>query len=154
MPQAKARAALLASADDVEAQFYEALASADLALLMSLWSDDDDVACVHPGGPRVAGHAAVRASFEALFANGAIAVRAHRVRRVESAGCSIHHVTERVDIRTAEGPRTAWVLATNVYFKTAQGWRLVLHHASPGTPDDAAQEPGARAAPGPSSTLH
>jgi ketosteroid isomerase-like protein len=24
------------------------------------------------------------------------------------------------------------VLATNVYMKTAQGWRLVAHHASPG----------------------
>jgi ketosteroid isomerase-like protein len=153
MPQAKARAALLASVDDIEAQFYEALAGADIELLMTLWSDDDEVACVHPGGPRVAGHAAVRASFEALFANGAIPVRAHRVRRVEGPGCSIHHVTERVDIRTAEGVRTAWVLATNVYFKTAQGWRMVLHHASPGSPD-AAQEPGARAAPAPPSTLH
>jgi ketosteroid isomerase-like protein len=26
----------------------------------------------------------------------------------------------------------AWVLATNAYLKTPDGWRLVLHHASPG----------------------
>jgi ketosteroid isomerase-like protein len=65
MPQTKARtAALLASADDVEAQFYEALASGDIERLMALWSEDDEVACVHPGGPRIVGHAAVRASFE------------------------------------------------------------------------------------------
>jgi ketosteroid isomerase-like protein len=153
MPTSKpARAALLASVDDVEAQFYEALASADLDPLMRLWSDDDEVACVHPGGPRVTGHGAVRASFEAIFANGAIPVRAHQVRRVESAGCSIHHVTERVDIRTAEGVQTAWVLATNVYFKTAQGWRLVLHHASPGM----AHEPEGASSAGatPRDTLH
>jgi hypothetical protein len=25
------------------------------------------------------------------------------------------------------------VLATNVYVKTAQGWRMVAHHASPGS---------------------
>jgi len=25
------------------------------------------------------------------------------------------------------------VVATNVYAKTAQGWRMVAHHASPGT---------------------
>jgi ketosteroid isomerase-like protein len=153
MPQSKsARASLLASADDVEAQFYEALASADLELLMTLWSDDDEIACVHPGGPRVAGHAAVRTSFEAIFANGAIPVRAHQVRRVEGAGCSIHHVTERVDICTAEGVQTAWVLATNVYFKTAQGWRLVLHHASPGSAR--APEPAAGSGPAPHDTLH
>jgi len=27
---------------------------------------------------------------------------------------------------------------TNVYHKTAQGWRMVAHHASPGTPQDGA----------------
>jgi hypothetical protein len=29
------------------------------------------------------------------------------------------------------------VLATNVFFKTPLGWRLVLHHASPGSPREA-----------------
>ena len=29
-----------------------------------------------------------------------------------------------------------WVLATNLYIKTAQGWRLASHHASPGTPHE------------------
>lgn len=138
MPQAKARAAaLLASADDVEAQFYEALASADLERLMALWSEDDEIACVHPGGPRLIGHAAVRASFEAIFANGAIPVRPQQVQRVQSSSACVHHVLERVDIATAEGPQTAWVLATNVFFKTALGWRLVLHHGSPGTTREA-----------------
>lgn len=138
MPQAKARAASLhASADDIEAQFYEALQAGDLARLMALWADDEEIACVHPGGPRLLGHGAIRASFEALFGNGAIPVRPQRVRRVQSASCSVHHVAERVDIRTAEGNQTAWVIATNVYFKTAQGWRLVLHHASPGSPHEA-----------------
>lgn len=136
-PPAKARAALMASVEDVEAQFYDALQRADLELLMSIWSDDDDVACVHPGGPRIVGHGAVRASFDAIFANGAIPVRPQQVRRIETAGCAVHHVLERVDIVTAEGAQTAWVLASNVYLKTAQGWRLVLHHASPGSPREA-----------------
>jgi ketosteroid isomerase-like protein len=150
MPQTKARsAALMASVDDVEAQFYEALQRADIERLMSAWSDDDDVACVHPGGPRIVGHGAVRASFDAMFANGPIPVRPQQVRRVETAGCAVHHVLERVDISTAEGAQTAWVLATNVFFKTTQGWRLVLHHASPGSPRDA-QEIAADAP----STLH
>jgi uncharacterized protein (TIGR02246 family) len=137
MSKAVARAALMASVDDVETQFYEALQRGDLELLMSLWSDDDDIACVHPGGPRVIGHAAVRASFDAIFANGAIPVLPQQVRRVENAGCAVHHVLERVDIAGAEGTQTGWVLATNVYLKTAQGWRLVLHHASPGSPREA-----------------
>jgi len=32
-----------------------------------------------------------------------------------------------------DGAREAVVIATNVFHKTAQGWRLVAHHASPGT---------------------
>jgi ketosteroid isomerase-like protein len=150
MSSTKARsAALMASVDDVEAQFYEALQRGDIERLMATWSDDDEVACVHPGGPRIVGHGAVRASFDAMFANGPIPVRPQQVRRVDNASSSVHHVLERVDINTAEGAQTAWVLATNVFFKTTQGWRLVLHHASPGSPREA-QEIAADAP----STLH
>jgi ketosteroid isomerase-like protein len=55
------------------------------------------------------------------------------VRRVESLASAVHNVLERVEVLTAEGPRHAFVLATNVYHKAAQGWRMVAHHASPGT---------------------
>ena len=134
MPRSKAQtAALLASPDDVEAQFYEALQQADLDKLMAVWSDDDDIACVHPGGPRLTGPAEIRASFEAIFANGAIPLQAQGVRRLQALGCAVHHVVERVTIAGADGERSAWVLATNVYLKTAQGWRMVAHHASPGS---------------------
>ena len=33
----------------------------------------------------------------------------------------------------SQGPQAAWTLATNVYVKTTQGWRMVAHHASPGS---------------------
>ena len=134
----------MASVDDVEAEFYEALQRADIERLMAVWSDDDDVVCVHPGGPRVVGHAAIRATFEAIFANGAIPARPERHKRVESAGCAVHNLLERVDVTTAEGTQTAWVIATNVYLKTAQGWRLAAHHASPGSsrePPEIAEAP-------------
>ena len=134
MPSPKAQtAALMASVDDVETQFYESLQRGDIERLMAVWSDDDEIVCVHPGGPRVVGPAAIRTTFEAIFSNGAIPVRPEKIKRIESAGCAVHNLLERVDIATAEGPQTAWVIATNVYLKTAQGWRLVAHHASPGT---------------------
>jgi len=78
------------------------------------------------------GAAAIRAAFEAMFANGAVRAHPERLRKVESLGAALHNVLERVDLVTAEGTQHAWVVATNVYFKTAQGWRLVAHHASPG----------------------
>jgi uncharacterized protein (TIGR02246 family) len=130
-------AELAGTPDEVEAQFYEALQQGDIQRLMAVWADDDEVVCVHPGGPRVIGTAAIRASFEAIFAGGAIPVRPEQVRRLHMLASALHHLVERIEVATNEGVQTAWVLATNVYVKTAQGWRLVAHHASPGMAHEA-----------------
>lgn len=124
---------LMATPDEVEAQFYDALREGDLEKLMAVWSDDDEVVCVHPGGPRIVGPRAVRAAFEAMFATGRIHAQPQQVRRVTLLDAAVHNLVERIVVRTDEGERTAFVVATNVYHKTAQGWRLVAHHASPGT---------------------
>ena len=119
--------------DDTEHAFYEALQHADIDRLMACWADDEDIVCVHPGGPRLVGHAAVRAAFEALFANGSVQAQPEKVRRLDAGSCSVHSVVERVQVMTDDGPQQAWVVATNVYAKTPQGWRMVAHHASPGS---------------------
>ena len=142
-------ATLIGSPDEVEAQFYEALQRGDIERLMALWADDDEIVCVHPGGMRVVGSAAIRASYEAIFANGGIPVRPEQVHRVAVPGCALHHLVERVEMAGKQGPRSAWVIATNLYLKTALGWRLASHHASPGL----AHEPPVIGGDAPS-TLH
>jgi ketosteroid isomerase-like protein len=129
-------AALGGSADEIEAQFYESLQRADLDRLMSLWADDDEVVCVHPGGARLVGAGAIRASFAAIFANGAIPVRPEHVHRLQWHGGELHHLLERIEVVTAEGSQVAYVVASNVYVKTAQGWRIAAHHASPGLAEE------------------
>ena len=137
MRKTKLQAANLdGSADDVEAAFYEALQTADIDKLMACWADEDDIVCIHPGGPRVLGAMAIRATFEAMFANGSIRAWPERVRKTDSIASSVHNLLERVEVLTPEGPLEAWVIATNVYLKTIQGWRMVAHHASPGTAGD------------------
>ena len=123
-------------ADDLEAVFYRALQHGDIDKLMACWSDEDDVVCVHPGGARLVGLAEIRATFEAMFANGSIRAQPEKVRTVDSLTASVHSVLERIEVLTDQGPRHAWVIATNVYLKTSQGWRMVAHHASPGTPHE------------------
>ena len=124
----------LASPDEIEQQFYEALQRGDIERLMAVWSDDEDITCVHPGGPRVVGAGAIRAAFDSMFSNGTINARPEKVRRLQTHTCAVHSVLEQVRVMSAEGPQSAWVIATNVYVKGAQGWRLVAHHASPGSP--------------------
>ncbi|RYX93672.1 MAG: DUF4440 domain-containing protein [Comamonadaceae bacterium] len=142
MPRTKAPPAITGTPDDTETAFYEALQAGDIDKLMSCWADEDDIVCVHPGGSRLLGAGAIRATFETMFANGSIQAHVESVRKVESLGSSIHSVIERIDVMTGEGPRQAYVIATNVYLKTAQGWRMVAHHATPGTQREAHEAVG------------
>ncbi|MCU0763847.1 MAG: nuclear transport factor 2 family protein [Hydrogenophaga sp.] len=118
--------------DETEAAFYDALQQGDIDRLMACWADEDDIVCVHPGGPRLVGPGAIRTAFDAMFANGAVIAHPEKVRRLEMGPCSVHSVVERVQVMSDDGPQVAWVVATNVYGKTPRGWRLLAHHASPG----------------------
>jgi ketosteroid isomerase-like protein len=134
MTRIKPPQTLLGSPEEIETQFYEALQGGDIDKLMAVWSDDDEIVCVHPGGPRLVGAAAIRGSFELLFANGAIDAQPEKIRRVLTDSSAVHNVLERVQVMGSDGPQAAWVIATNVYLRGERGWRMVCHHASPGTP--------------------
>lgn len=136
MPRHKAtmHATLGGTPDEIEAAFYEALQAGDLEKLMACWADEDDIVCIHPGGPRLVGAGAIRAAFDAMFAHGgSIQAKPEHIRRVDSLASAVHSILERVEVLSEEGPLQATVLATNVYHKTPQGWRMVVHHTSPGT---------------------
>jgi len=145
MKRVKHHAAIVGgSPDDIEHSFYEAMHNADLEQLMTCWAEEDEVVCVHPGGPRLIGPSAIRASFEALFARGSIQATPERIQKVVSLACAVHHMVERVEVKTPQGSTCAFVIVTNVYQKTPQGWRMVAHHASPGTPQDEGDASGHR----------
>ena len=95
------------NADDIEAAFYEALQSSDIEKLMACWADEDDIVCIHPGGPRVVGAGAIRAAFDTLFANGSIRAHAEKVRKVEAMSASVHSVLERIEV--SESPEVRWL---------------------------------------------
>lgn len=115
------------SAAEVEAAFYDALNRADLEALMALWADDEEIVCVHPGGPRLIGHAAIRASWSAILEHGGLQIRPSQLHETHNLMSSVHTVIEGV---TAASGEPAHLIATNVYVKTPKGWRIVLHHVS------------------------
>ena len=144
MPKSRPPSAIVGgSADDIEAAFYEALQTADIDQLMACWADEDEIVCVHPGGARLVGAAAIRAGFDAIFANGRIRVRPQQVRRVESLASAVHSLVESIEVMTPQGPVQAHVIATNIYHRLAQGWRLVAHHASPATAQELREDSAA-----------
>ncbi len=115
------------SAAEVEAAFYEALNRADLEGLMALWADDEEIVCIHPGGPRLHGHAAIQASWEAILERGGLQIRPSQLHETHNLMSSVHTVVEGVSAAPGE---PAHLIATNVYIKTPRGWRIVLHHVS------------------------
>ena len=120
---------------DAEAAFYEALEAADLEAMMEVWADDEDIVCVHPGGPRLAGFEQVRSSWAQIFGSGQ-RLKVHVSNQVVLSGMmlAIHSVHENI-VSQGESRLRAPVAATNVYLRTGNGWRMILHHGSPAPPD-------------------
>jgi ketosteroid isomerase-like protein len=131
------------SAVEVETAFYDALNRADVDALMALWADDEEIVCIHPGGPRLIGHAAIRASWSALLEHGGLHILPSQLHETHNLMSSVHTVIEGT---TAASGEAAHLLATNVYVKTPRGWRIVLHHVSVG--------PGPVPAESPAQILH
>lgn len=131
---------LHASPQETEQAFYEALEAADLEALMALWADDEQVVCIHPGGPRLVGHDPIRASWKALFENGPLRIRPMSVRSIEGVMVAIHNLVEHVLVAGNRNSQVVEVTATNVYLKGPQGWKMVLHHASPAIDTDEAED--------------
>lgn len=118
------------SPQDIEAAFYAALETADLEAMMAIWSEDEEIICVHPGGPRLIGYRAVRESWRQLFASGEhLALRIIPQGAVTTPFAIISHVLELIG-QQGDEQRYAPIAATNVYVRGPLGWRMVAHHAS------------------------
>lgn len=134
---------LLSSPEECEQAFYEALDAGDSEAVNDLWLEDDDVVCIHPGGPRLTSYAAVKSSWTAILAGGPVQARCTLVKSLETPTVALHNVVEEVVVGEGKQQHVVRVLATNVYVKTPAGWKMVLHHAS-AAPDggDATNERG------------
>jgi ketosteroid isomerase-like protein len=113
------------------AAFYRAFEALDLPAMEELWAHGDHVKCVHPGWPMLSGWQAVRASWEAIFAN----TREMRFTltnvQVAPAG-DLAWVTCTENILSESDGRVGVtsILATNIFERGPGGWRMVHHHAS------------------------
>ena len=115
---------------DAEAGFYEAFERSDLDAMMGVWAEDEEIICVHPTGPRLIGYEQVRESWAQIFGGGE-RLRIHLSNQVLVQGMllAVHSVHENLLIEGEPKPRPP-VIVTNVYMRTTNGWRMLVHHAS------------------------
>jgi len=114
-----------------EAAFYDAFEARSLDTMMAVWADDESIACIHPLAAPLNGRVAVAAGWRSMFeAAGQFRVQVEVAHEIREANRVIRIVRETLIIGQETAPRPP-ILATNVYRKQADGWRMVLHHASP-----------------------
>ena len=129
------------TAQDAENAFYEALERNDLALMMAVWAEDEDIVCVHPTGPRLAGQEPVRDSWRRIFASEQrLRFRIEHQVTLSGMMLEVHSLHESITVVGEKAPRPP-VVTTNVYLRTAAGWRMIVHHASPAASGDADPPP-------------
>lgn len=139
-----------ATPQDVEAAFYDAIERADLEAMMSVWAEDEEIVCVHTGGPRRTGFAQIREAWREIFRAGPrLRLRLSDAVRMQGLLIAVHSVYEHIVV-AGQGAPAAPVIATNIYLRTATGWRMLAHHAS-AAPAGQANPERATAAP---KTLH
>ena len=87
---------------EAEAAFYRALAEGAFEALMAVWSEEEEVVCVQPGGPRIVGLAAVREIWRQILADGA-RIRIEKAHRDDlcsfPAGQVVGNMKEETSVR-------------------------------------------------------
>jgi len=120
-----------ATPEEAEQAFYRAFERRDLEAMMRVWAEAAHVVCIHPMGERLTGVEAVRRGWAEIFAGGVeLAFRLEAVHRVHGPNLAVHVVREVIHVAGEPRPRPP-VEATNVYQLERDGWRMILHHASP-----------------------
>ena len=110
------------------AAFYDAFERQDLTAMGEVWSDGDDVICVHPGWPRLTGRDRVMESWAAIFRGPQRLQFILTDEQVTLAGDS---AWVALDENLLDGPAAGVVAAINVFVRVGGAWRMVVHHGSP-----------------------
>jgi len=132
---------IFSSPQEAETAFYEALERGDLDAMMNVWSEDEEIVCVHPGGPRLAGYALVREGWRRIFEGGTrLKVQLLALSTVHGPFTAVHSLIEQIGV-AGKKQLAAPVAATNVYVRGALGWRMIVHHASPVPPNSIGDAP-------------
>jgi ketosteroid isomerase-like protein len=120
-----------ADVEAANARFYRAFEALDIALMDDVWAHSEHARCVHPGWPLLSGWDSVRESWRVIFENTAeIRFTIGDVSVYVSGALAWVTCTENILQSVRDRLSVTSVLATNLYTRTPDGWRIIHHHAS------------------------
>jgi len=108
--------------------FYDAHEHKDLPAMEALWERSDRVTCVHPGWPILRGWSAVLQSWRQIFAGPG-----HNQFILTNLSVSVEGdiAWVTVDENLVDGAASGTIAATNMFARSGDQWRLIVHHGSP-----------------------
>jgi len=111
--------------------FYRAFESLDIKEMEKVWAKDSSIQCGHPGWRILRGWDAVMESWRRIFENTP-AIRFMLTDVSIQLRGSFAWVTLYENLTSSlEGQNVSVaVLATNIFAKGADGWRIIHHHGS------------------------
>lgn len=118
--------------------FYNAFTTRDLDALKALWSRDAPVVCIHPGWAPLSGYEEVMESWANILSGPGSP-------NIACQGGKAHFLSDDVCFVTCyELIGQGALVATNMFVKEAEGWRMVHHQASPAARAPAPEESSER----------
>ncbi len=135
--------------DAVEAAYYQAFESADLDAMTVVWAERDHVVCVHPvGGYHLRGHQDVLEGWVHVFARELdMRITLSNVVKTVNGDLAVHSGLENI-VRKGDPSVSGIVVFTNVYQRVGDGWKMIVHHASPGPRPPSVEAPEGFMQPG------
>ena len=112
--------------------FYQAFESLDIAAMDRVWAHQEYVTCIHPGWSIRVGWPAVRDSWVVIF-NNTFSMKFHLTELQVQVAADIAWVicTENIASRVGEASQNSRVVATNLYERINDTWKIIHHHGSP-----------------------
>ena len=107
------------------AAFYEALATGDLGLMKKVWSNTDDVTCIHPGWGSILGRQSVMRSWETILQSPP-QIACTEPRGFVSGDSAYVIAYENL----GEGR----LIATNLFRLEDDAWKMIHHQAGVARP--------------------
>ena len=111
--------------------FYRAFETLKIDAMERVWAKDADIQCGHPGWRILRGWGPVMESWKRIFENTPSMKFTLTDVKVEVRG-AVAWVTLYENLNsTIEGQNySAAILTTNMFQRTSEGWRMILHHGS------------------------
>lgn len=141
----RARQTDRAAVEAANTAFYEAMEQGDFDGITELWLDDGatPISCVHPGWPVLSGRGEVLRSYALIMANTDYIQFFLTDVEISLAGdVAVVTCTENIlsggpaEDGASLGPLVGQlVVATNVFRRTSEGWKVWSHHGSPVIPE-------------------